>query len=138
MATRVQITNTTDKKIVGMWDGVEYVFKPGEPLVVDQFIAAHVFGFGAKDKSRALMNLGWLRSSDEWESALEKLGMIRCELVEMVARPIADDDLGASSQQMAPEQTGAVRPNAVSGGDDGGYLRVPPSAPLQTEDGDIA
>lgn len=64
------------KLIRGRFDGEDYVFPLGRPVDIPIVAAAHIFGFGRKDKSQALLRLGWARTSDELDNGLDRLKKI--------------------------------------------------------------
>jgi hypothetical protein len=55
------------------YDGQEYVFEPGIPTAISEEAAKHIFGYGEKDKARALHRLGWMTYGGQMENALEQL-----------------------------------------------------------------
>jgi len=133
----VRVTNNSPNLIVGRFDGEDYPFPVGEPVDVPAHIANHVFGFGSPkgsvDKLRALMNLGWLRTSDEEPDAMRKLGDIRFDAIEMVGRAVEEEPDSASSADMVPrlnapgDRIGDVSPNADADGTTGAGSHSPAS-----------
>lgn len=73
----VRVVNGTDLKIEGRYDGVDYEFLPKEKVDIPQAVAAHIFGFGEKDKTKALTRLGWLHTSDQMKAAMSNLSKIK-------------------------------------------------------------
>jgi hypothetical protein len=61
------------KEIRGRFGGKDYVFPYGEPVNVHLEVAKHIFGVGSDDKSAALARLGWVKTSDEYEEAVQRL-----------------------------------------------------------------
>lgn len=105
--THIRVTqNAESRSIHGRFDGEDFVFPFAQPVIVPRIVASHIFGFGVPDKRRILLGLGWMRTSDEEEGALEKLKQIRFEAVEMVGRAADEEEdtaeEAASSQDMAP------------------------------------
>jgi hypothetical protein len=133
----VRVTNNTDQDISGRYDGVDYVFASKSSQDVPSVVASHVFAFGNADKSAALARLGWLVTSDQRGAALEKLGQIKFEAIEMVGRPIEDEE-SAPTVAMVPDRIGASssaspRVHGVfTDGKSGGDLS-PPGEPLGVE-----
>lgn len=78
------ITNGTDRKIVGRFHGVDYVWQPGEVANVPHEAAVHIFGVGVDDKAAALHRLGWLTMIADMDSALARLKLIKFEPVRQV------------------------------------------------------
>lgn len=64
------------KLIRGRFDGEDYVFPFGKPVDIPIVAAAHIFGFGKKDKSQALLRLGWAKTSAEIDDGTERLKKI--------------------------------------------------------------
>ncbi len=73
----IGVKNKTDAVIKSRFDGKDYEFKPGVTVAVSEDAATHIFGYGLDDKSRALIRLGWLINSTQYESALERLDNIQ-------------------------------------------------------------
>jgi hypothetical protein len=71
----VRVTNRTGANIKARYDGKDYLFKDNDSTDVHSSAAAHIFGFGATDKTNAFHRLGWL-SEMNYEMALEKLSDI--------------------------------------------------------------
>jgi hypothetical protein len=119
----VRVTNGTDKPIKGRWDGKDYMWKPGAHLDVPLIVAKHVFGFGGSDveKMNAFHNLGWARTTNDLETAEERMQLIQfadCpELVEV-------------------SSIGNVRPLVNAGGESGGRHSLPPPDEPSADEGD--
>jgi len=129
----VRITNGTTETVQGRYDGVDYEFPSGASVDVEESVATHVFGFRQPDKNACLARLGWLTMSDQRKAAMDKLSLVRFEAIEMVGRPVADLDDGATSQEIAPSRIGAASPRVASDGDSGGSLTAPPGEPLEMD-----
>jgi hypothetical protein len=78
------VTSNLEKAFSARFHGVEYFFKPGKAVNMPLDAVAHVFGFGADDKTRALHRLGWLTLTNDMEAALEKLNRISFMPIEQV------------------------------------------------------
>jgi len=74
---QIWVTNGSEKAIKGRYNGEDYEFPVGVPTPVEQDAAAHIFGFGVSDKSRALTRLGWYITSDQEEAAVARLAQIQ-------------------------------------------------------------
>ena len=111
---QVRVRNGTDRLIKGRFAGVDYVWKPGQHLDIPLVVAHHVFGFGGDDKSKdnALVRLGWMRTTDETESAYDRLSKVSfSDCPELIER----DSISTG-----------VRPLDEAGGDDRRTLTRPP------------
>ena len=61
---KVFVTNKNDFTHVDMFNGEEFVFPPGEAVLVPMDAAVHMFGFGLADKTATLVRLGWANKFD--------------------------------------------------------------------------
>jgi hypothetical protein len=59
MGKQIFVTNKNDFTHTDGYDGEEYVFPPGERVLIPGDAATHMFGFNLPDKSDALTRLGW-------------------------------------------------------------------------------
>jgi hypothetical protein len=59
MGKQIFVTNKNDFVHTDAYDGEEYVFPPGERVLVPSDAATHMFGFNLPDKSESLVRLGW-------------------------------------------------------------------------------
>lgn len=73
----VVVTNGTDKKIKGRYAGKDYLFPVNEDVSVLISVAQHIFGFKTPDKTMALTRLGWMKSSEDYDTALEQLSLVK-------------------------------------------------------------
>lgn len=73
----IVVTNNTEKVIKARYSGENYLFPVGEPITISESAAQHIFGFGNSDKTNALLRLGWMPTSDEYDNAIEKLALIK-------------------------------------------------------------
>ena len=73
----VVVTNETDKVIKGRYAGKDYVFPVGQAITLPINAAQHIFGFKLADKTGALTRLGWMVNSEQIETAMEKLGLVK-------------------------------------------------------------
>lgn len=130
-AEYIQVTNNSGMPIEGRYDGEDYDFPERQAVIVPRLVATHVLGFGVPDKRRILMQLGWLRWSDEESTAMDRLRKIRFEAVEMVGKTL-DDEVGVASQELAPDSDpigSSARPSDGAGGAGAG-TQVPAVAPV--------
>ena len=73
----IGVKNKTDAVIKSRYDGQDFTFKPGVTQAISEEAATHIFGYGLDDKSRALIRLGWLVNSTQYEDALARLENIQ-------------------------------------------------------------
>jgi hypothetical protein len=59
MGKQIFVTNKNDFVHTDAYDGEEYVFPPGERVLIPVEAATHMLGFGLEDQSDALVRLGW-------------------------------------------------------------------------------
>ena len=124
----VRVTSVKET-ISSRWNGEDYVFKPNEPVDIHHVIAAHIFGFGSEDKSRALARLGWAQSSDQIPAAMERLKHVKFTqspaLVDAPPAPLAAD---APAGERMPNRTPSGAPIA-GGGDAAGVTHASAAEP---------
>lgn len=87
------------------YNGIDYVFPKGEGVVVSEDVARHIFGFGEADKSACLVRLGWMRTNQDFEGAMQKLA----------AFVFSDPDQPQQEQGLAPLQTETAGEPATDG-----------------------
>jgi len=60
----IGVKNRSKTKLAARFDGKEYEFPADEKVVtpIPEDAAHHIFGYGERDKTRALQRLGWLRA----------------------------------------------------------------------------
>lgn len=121
----VRVVNNTESKIRGKFDGKDYEFRIGEPTDVHQSVAAHIFGFGADDKTNAFHRLGWF-SKGSYEDALEKLNQIEFGEVPNPATSIS------TAKKRGRPKISSPTPLADAGADDGGEVSA--SSPTDAQD----
>ena len=103
----LRVTNKNSFTLVDKYDGIEYTFKPNEPVVIEEEAARHFFGYGTPDKVPYLVRQGWCVSSDKKDDAMKKLNNFVFEQgsvefkgadeteSEMANESVEDDDLPA-------------------------------------------
>lgn len=79
----LRVTNRTGEPFTARFHGEDYEFGE-DPVDLSVEAAAHLFGFGVEDKTRALHRLGWLTASQQMPAALAKLAKIAFEPVQQV------------------------------------------------------
>lgn len=75
----LRVTNRNNFTLKDRFDGVDYVFKPNDPVVIEEDAARHFFGYGMIDKVPALVRQGWCMSSDKTDDAFKKLNNFKFE-----------------------------------------------------------
>jgi hypothetical protein len=107
MGPQIFVTNTNDFDHVDAFDGEEYVFPKGERVLIPEDAAVHFFGRGLKDKSEALVRLGWAMKYDaikkqhvEDETGVRKLANFVFEEAVMTPRTSLEKRL--AQQAKAP------------------------------------
>jgi len=73
------VINKTGKLIRDRFNGTDFEFLPNEKVNISPDAARHIFGYGISDQKeidRILMRQGWMRNSDEIESARARLARI--------------------------------------------------------------
>lgn len=124
----VRVTSLKET-ITSRWDGQDYVFKPNEPVDIHHVIAAHIFGFGSEDKSRALARLGWAQSSDQIPAALERLKHVKFGASPaLVDAPEPAPASAAPAGERMPNRTPSGAPIA-GGGEAVGAAQSPTAEP---------
>lgn len=78
----IGVKNNLKEKVVGRYDGQDFVFEPGVTRALSEDAARHIFGYGEKDKIRALLRLGWVPNGADRAAALEMLNSIQFLAVE--------------------------------------------------------
>ena len=73
----IGVKNNSKEVVKGRYDGVDFKFEPGVTVALSDEAAKHIFGYGEDDKSRALIRLGWLANSTQYEVALARLDEIQ-------------------------------------------------------------
>ncbi len=61
------VTNRTSKGFADRWNGLPFQFPPNEKVPVPPEAAAHFFGFGLEDRSRAWKRQGFTTERDGQE-----------------------------------------------------------------------
>lgn len=69
----IGVKNDDNKRLVARYDGEDITFEPGVVTAVSEQAARHIFGYCEKDKTRALLRLGWLPNGANMEAAIERL-----------------------------------------------------------------
>lgn len=82
----IGVRNNSGQKLVGRFNGQDIVFEADEKVTtpVSEDAARHIFGYGERDKTRALLRLGWIANGAAMEAGLERLGRFQFLAVEDV------------------------------------------------------
>ena len=78
----IGVKNNLKEKIPARYDGQDFTFEPAVTRALSEDAARHIFGYGEKDKTRALLRLGWIPNGADKAGALEKLNEIQFLAVE--------------------------------------------------------
>jgi hypothetical protein len=69
----IGVKNKSEVTVKARYNGEDFTFSPGIAVAVSEDAAAHIFGYGEKDKTRALHRLGWMTSAGQYEEGLRRL-----------------------------------------------------------------
>jgi hypothetical protein len=69
----IGVKNKSEVTIKARYNGEDFTFSPGVTVACSELAAAHIFGYGEKDKTRALHRLGWMTSAGQYEQGLQRL-----------------------------------------------------------------
>lgn len=72
--TTIFVTNNGQQTFVDSFDGTKYTFEPKKELEVPEVVAKHIFGYGDDNKEPYLVRLGWMKMSNQFNMAMERLG----------------------------------------------------------------
>lgn len=87
------VTNKNDFTHVDRFDGNDYVFDPQSKQMLSEEAAAHMFGYGRKDRSENLVRLGWAnRVNDEGVKWLAKFIFTEARVVEAEGDPTVNEE----------------------------------------------
>jgi hypothetical protein len=71
--TTVFIRNNSPHILTDGFNGTQYAFEPGKEVEVPEVVAKHVFGYGDDNKEPYLVRLGWMKMSNQFDIAMDKL-----------------------------------------------------------------
>lgn len=90
------VTNKNEFPHEDAYDGVPFVFMPGEKAALTRAAATHMFGFNLKDKTETLVRLGWANlPNDEGVNRLRKFVFTEAQLVE---RPVEEQAAATAAE----------------------------------------
>lgn len=107
---QIFVTNTNDFDHVDAYDGEEYVFPKGERVMIPEEAAVHFFGRGLKDKSDALVRLGWAMKYD----TDKKQFVEDTQGVQKLARFIFDEAVMVSKSSLEQRLAEQAKPKATA------------------------
>lgn len=87
------VTNKNDFPHEDGYNGERFFFMPGERVTITLAAAQHMFGLGLKDKTDALLRLGWANDL-EGPGRLAKFVFTEAQLVE---RPVTEKQAAAAT-----------------------------------------
>src|SRR5882762_5946574 len=70
---RIVVRNNSDQTFADKFDGESFEIKPGQYIDMPPEAAKLVFGVGEEDRRRVIQRLGWARTENETDRALERL-----------------------------------------------------------------
>jgi hypothetical protein len=71
--TTIFVRNNGSDKFSDGLDGTVYHFEPGKEVEIPEIAAKHIFGYGDDDKEPYLVRLGWMKMSNQFDAAMQKL-----------------------------------------------------------------
>lgn len=86
----VFVTNRNTFVHEDRFNGHPYVFPKGEKVLIPIEAARHMFGFGASDKTEALVRLGWANPGplDEGDAGVKKLALFVFTQAKVIEEPV--------------------------------------------------
>lgn len=72
--TTIFVRNNGSEPFSDALDGVMYNFEPGKEVEIPEIAAKHIFGYDDDNKEPYLVRLGWMKMSNQFAMAMEKLG----------------------------------------------------------------
>lgn len=114
----LRVTNRNNFTLNDRYDGVDYQFKTNTPVVIEEFAARHIFGYGVPEKMPFLTRQGWCASVDKREEAMRKLNNFvfeegKVEFVGGETQDIADSE--STGQVSVAELANKVNSNNQRG-----------------------
>ena len=71
--TTIFVRNNGSDKFSDGLDGTVYHFEPGKEVEIPEIAAKHIFGYGDDNKEPYLVRLGWMKMSNQFDLAMERL-----------------------------------------------------------------
>jgi hypothetical protein len=105
MGNQVFVTNKNKEVHSDRYDGEDYVFPPGEPVLMSYDSAVHCFGYQLVDKTDTLVRLGWAMKYD----VAQKTYVENAEGIARLAHFVFDEAVMTPRSKLAE----GVKPDAV-------------------------
>lgn len=100
----IGVKNDDEQRLVARYDGEDHTFEVGVVTAISEQAARHIFGYGEKDKTRALLRLGWLPNGANMTAAIERLTKFKFLAMEVKVKEESTSPLPRSvSSAEAPE-----------------------------------
>lgn len=108
----IGVKNEDTEKLVARYDGEDHTFEVGVVTAVSEQAARHIFGYGEKDKTRALLRLGWLPNGANMPGAIERLTHFKFLAMEVKVKEESTSPLprsistteGPENRPLSPEE----------------------------------
>jgi hypothetical protein len=71
--TTIFVRNNGSETFSDGLDGTVYHFEPGKEVEIPEIAAKHIFGYGDDNKEPYLVRLGWMKMSNQFNLAMERL-----------------------------------------------------------------
>lgn len=112
------VTNQGEDAVRGRYHGEDFVWEPGDTLTISEGAAAHLFGIGLADPSRAFHGLGWLSRGRTLADAKKRLAQMKFEAVEQIFQVTERRTKGrkgiGTGDKPSPNRTGVSEGELVS------------------------
>ena len=131
----IVVTNNSGAELTDRFNGVDLVFPVGKKVLLDADAARHIFGFGDGDKVPYLARLGWLRTNQDYDTAMARLAQFSFQSFDPYAQFDEAAPADQSEQQLSPVASG-TEAEAVSDGP-ATVSEPTPAAPPATDSGSI-
>jgi hypothetical protein len=73
--TTIFVRNNGSDPFFDALDGTVYHFESGKEIEIPEIAAKHIFGYGDDNKEPYLVRLGWMKMSNQFNEAMEKLAL---------------------------------------------------------------
>ena len=97
----IVVVNTSDAAFSDRFNGQDYEFPVGKKVLLPDEAAHHIFGLGESDKTATFARLGWIRTSGEYESAMQRLGKFQFSTFDPYAQ-LNDVPVASSEHRLSP------------------------------------
>lgn len=112
----IGVKNEDKTRLVSRYDGEDFTFEVGVVTAVSEQTARHIFGYGEKDKTRALLRLGWIPNGANMDAALERLTHFKFMAMEVKVKEETTTALprGVSDAEAKENRTLSPEEEAIS------------------------